>query len=514
MKMKMMRKLLGLAILLIVGDSQELEPCKGRKSYNRNDEPCLVRECRAITYGMKYDDADKCIRAPTCEELQDSSEKQIRKRSKKCRTLAQQKEKGRSWCLQARQGFPFVMTTSTRKNKNNGGNPFCEGNKFWYSFCVTAEATTESKVTIKEIRKTKLRKNEELFAVGSMKAGCAGKISGDPFRPYSRRCGLTYSVQYLQDAVNATEGQLIKKTIESGGIERSYWIFRSKNNTPQDDSAHPKLAPLVIDLHDRNSCAEILSMYSRWLEIAKDENMVVVWPQGAETFGKNQITDQLELDITSWAVEDVPFPATLNDIDDMSFLRKIIEELQGDDDMHIDPNRLYMAGHGNGADMAQQFTFKFPMKVAGVATHGGVLNFPFPLNDTSKLTEANLREYLGKDEIDNIEFDKNSPLQYVLTSKVRVFNVPLEGYPTVLSENTKLWMALNEIDYDNEAKYSSREPFLIRTWRNSRDIVQNLFYVNGYSGDKSIYEVVHFDESSQTNMTTTNFAWDFIKEWY
>jgi len=505
MKMKMMRKLLGLAILLIVGDSQGLELCKGRKSYDRNDEPCKVRKCRAITQGVKYKDADKCIRAPTCAELRDSDDETIRKKSKKCRTLPEQQIQGQSQCLQARQGFPFVMTT-------NGGNEVCEGSMFWYSFCVTAEQTDTSKITIKEIRKTKLKENEELFAVGSMKAGCAGLISDNPFRPYSRRCGLTYSVQYLQEALDK-KGELFKKTIISGGIERSYWVYHLNAN------GNSVKHPLVIDLHDFHSCAEILSLYSGWMETAwYHEKMAVVWPQGVETFGR--IDGQLTKDVTSWAAKNMPFPATDEDIDDTSFLLDMINDLlQGNNGMHIDPDLIYMAGHGNGAFMAQQFAFEHPQLVAGVATHAGFLQALPDLDGNM----YDIMNYANANS--NVVFSPTSGGPFLnLVQKVPIVNIhgtsdeivsleqgghcPGGGGPCIVTigaqANHEQWAVLNGVGGKPEV-VKLPELLTVQTLRATDDSVGvQLITVSGASHD-SVYE--------NLCVKTTRIAWEFLQNY-
>jgi len=325
-------------------------------------------------------------------------------------------------------------------------------------------------------------------------------------------------------------GKLLKKTIESGDFERSYWVFRSKPNLNHPDRRDPinpdlrdlpgpdNLTPLVIDLHDFNSCAEILSLYSGWLEIAASQNMVVVWPQGVETFGR--VDGQLAKEVTSWAAKNIPYPATDEGIDDTSFLLKVIEDLQGNNELGINPDRLYMAGHGNGAFMAQQFAFEHPQLVAGVATHAGFLqalpDLKGDIADVLNFVNAN----------SNVVFSPNSgPLYLKLVQKVPIVNIHATGDEIISYEdgvlspgdgssitqtigaqpNHERWAVLNGLGALKPGYVKLPDNSTIQTFRATDDSVGVQFItVEGEFHDSIYTKLGSFVE-------TTALAWDFLK---
>ena len=61
------------------------------------------------------------------------------------------------------------------------------------------------------------------------------------------------------------------------------------------------------------------------------------------------------------------------DVDDVSFLKSMIEKLVADNDKNtqykVDPTRIYMTGHSNGCAMAQRFTAEHSELIAAVGCH-------------------------------------------------------------------------------------------------------------------------------------------------
>jgi polyhydroxybutyrate depolymerase len=96
--------------------------------------------------------------------------------------------------------------------------------------------------------------------------------------------------------------------------------------------------PLVIDLHGHAESPSHQRYISGFHALAESEGFIVVWPYGL---------------CDSWNSGPVCCPpASKDNIDDVGFLRKMVEHLSGQYD--IDLNRIYVTGLSNGCSMAQR----------------------------------------------------------------------------------------------------------------------------------------------------------------
>lgn len=294
---------------------------------------------------------------------------------------------GQTDCYQARSGFPFAVTTNERRN--TGDDVTCAGNTKWFGFCVTQEATEHSPLKIEEIRKFRLREQDELFAVASARAGCNGKTAGgftEIFNPYDNQCGNTYAELLLPQAAQQAQGSIERKTITVDGRDRSYIIFRSFLNLNPQFNPAPGKAPLVLDLHGYTGCAEFNVYYTGWLQVAASQNMVLVWPQSGGYAGFNLLAGQAENYITSWNTADTDFLIGRDQTDDVKFLDELIAEVESSETYQVDKNRVYMAGHSDGSNMAQKYALEKSDKIAGVASHANFLR-AYDLIDADNLDE-------------------------------------------------------------------------------------------------------------------------------
>jgi len=476
--------------------NDDLLRCKGRDAVDllNPGPPCRVRECRAM-FRTKWKEASSCIRAPTCDELRNSSNKRHRWFSNMC------DKEGATECFQVRKNFPFALTTS--RKGNTGDSTTCEGNMKWTGFCVINEAINGAKVEIGLTRRTTLTsESEELFAVASFKAGCSGLNSGYNIRPYNNKCGNTLAARGLPLTVSATNGELTLKTMTtSDGLARRYYIFRSFFNlNPGPGSS---AAPLVVDLHGFGQCPELMAFYTGWLDIAARENMVLVWPEATQISAFNPLEGVFDPFLTSWATNPLS-PASLRGIDDVGFLREMIKDIQGNDMYNVDPSRLYMVGHSNGSEMAQKFAFKEQNMTAGVAAHSLFLTaFPRSQEEVSEaITEGTLLASSISDgglklvspvPIINVHAILDQVVPYVDTGDSIFFGA---------AKNTLLWSDINECTGNKTDIFSGYK-------------IESHVECGGGAEVKllTIEGAGHFPyEGIETDIATTKLAWEFIKQ--
>lgn len=156
--------------------------------------------------------------------------------------------------------------------------------------------------------------------------------------------------------------------ITYGGRERCWYL-----HVP--DGVDPGGAPLVVDFHAFNSCAENNQFYTGWKEIAEKEKLLLVWPQGTEDLAP------APYDSPSWnagqccgSAGEVPlqFPeGPAFNIDDEGFIVAMVEHIAGTN--AVDSTRVYMAGHSNGCNMAQRMAERRSSLVAAVGCHAAYL---------------------------------------------------------------------------------------------------------------------------------------------
>mmetsp|Transcript_47883 Transcript_47883/g.93542 ORF Transcript_47883/g.93542 Transcript_47883/m.93542 type:complete len:522 (-) Transcript_47883:151-1716(-) len=509
-----MLKLLALALGLVADIvTAELPKCTGRDARNLfpPHSPCRVRECRA-TQQKNWKNSKKCLRAPTCEEIRQSENKNHRRYSKMCQ------KKNATECFQIRLGFPFALTTS--KKKNNGDPDTCEGLTKWYGLCVTKESENGSKVEIGMIRRTIMKEGEkELFAVASNRAGCSGfvNIKSIEGNPYSSKCGETYIAKQLPFIEAPTQGKITMETITTAdGRVRKYLLFRSKANMLSTDGGK---APLIVDIHGYSGCAEYNAIMIGWLSIAATQNMVVAWPQSLEFAGINPFNGIYHPFVSSWSVRNFPTDATIAGIDDMAFLKDMIREIQGRKELNMDPSRLYMTGHSLGSGMAQQFALEESAITAALVQFAFfMVSFPQTQEETLQFINKGILELSN---ISNVGVKLVSPVPVFTVHATEDETVPynevkctpeelLQGcQPTPGARwNNNLWAAINECTKSNNKQFLTPAPYNITTFTEcSGDEVNavevKLLTIEGGTHTPFTYFGQPIDATQQ--------AWEFIK---
>lgn len=169
--------------------------------------------------------------------------------------------------------------------------------------------------------------------------------------------------------------------------------------------------PLVMDVHGMGSCPLYSAGYTGWMQKAEEECFMVVWPSGRENFlqprcfntpGFLDRKEVLKIDENANAdaedddedfatmpcccLDDTTFLSADKAVDPL-FLKMaidhVVESMENDDSeeqVSIDTNRIYMAGHSNGCMMSLAMAALYSDTVAAVCCHAGSLTTPFAVD--------------------------------------------------------------------------------------------------------------------------------------
>lgn len=141
-------------------------------------------------------------------------------------------------------------------------------------------------------------------------------------------------------ATATTEG----RTLIVGDLERSYTLVQP---VPQDGPM-----PLLIALHPFGGRPESLMLSSRFAELAETDGVLVAFPAGVSG---------------SWNAGPCCGDAVIQEIDDVAFIRSLIEELESQ--YPVDPGQVFVTGFSNGGGL----TYRVGCELSDVITAIGVV---------------------------------------------------------------------------------------------------------------------------------------------
>jgi len=154
-------------------------------------------------------------------------------------------------------------------------------------------------------------------------------------------------------AVNVKPGDY-EQSLTFGGRERRYLLHLP----PSIRGAQP--LPLVIVLHGGANTPEMAERMSGMSPKADSAGFIVAYPQGTTT-----PNDQLY----TWNAGTCCGYALDNNVDDVGFIRALIEQLQAE--YSIDPKRIFVNGISNGGMMAYRLGCELSDKLAAIAPIAG-----------------------------------------------------------------------------------------------------------------------------------------------
>ena len=142
---------------------------------------------------------------------------------------------------------------------------------------------------------------------------------------------------------------------------------------PRTNVIPPEGWPRVMMLHGAGGSSKNVFESTGWAELGEKEGTVTVFPDGTprdeskpESFLGNPQTwnSGAKLSLSSGASS-----AIAKNIDDVGFLTQLIQRVCRQ--LRIDPRRIYVAGHSNGAQMAYRFASERSTMVAAVGVMAG-----------------------------------------------------------------------------------------------------------------------------------------------
>jgi len=182
------------------------------------------------------------------------------------------------------------------------------------------------------------------FALALAASACGGGGEPEDAVPTSTT-GIAVTVPPLDPTCVAAEPVATGtsfETIESGGIERSYLRY-------VPSSYEGVAMPVVVDLHDSGSTA-------------LEEATISGLSQTAETDGFVTLTPQATGDPPAWDHR--------GDSADVAFVADLLDQAQ--DDFCLEPQRVYLAGLGDGARFAGRLACDLSDRIAAVGVVGDV----------------------------------------------------------------------------------------------------------------------------------------------
>ncbi len=136
---------------------------------------------------------------------------------------------------------------------------------------------------------------------------------------------------------------------------RTYLLHLPRNHHAQ------RAWPFILVLHGAFGTASRMERQSGFSELADREGFVVAYPNGIGLFGYLQ----------HWNAGHCCGLAEMDRVDDVGFLRYVMHDVSNQ--VHIDPQRLYVVGYSNGAMLAYRFASENSESIAALGVVAGSL---------------------------------------------------------------------------------------------------------------------------------------------
>ncbi len=152
----------------------------------------------------------------------------------------------------------------------------------------------------------------------------------------------------------STAGRRIHVHLKAAGLSRSAVLYLPK-------SAGDGLSPLVVVLHGRFGSGGLVERELGFDSLAAEYGFLVVYPDGRHRGWNDGRTDAKSPHIQGQDAH----------VDDVAFLDALIARIEAH--YRIDRRRIFLAGHSNGAFMANRYAAERPENIAAVASVAGTL---------------------------------------------------------------------------------------------------------------------------------------------
>jgi polyhydroxybutyrate depolymerase len=196
-------------------------------------------------------------------------------------------------------------------------------------------------------------------AVVLVLAGCGAEGDGSSGTEVSDGTEVRDGEQ-VPDVVPALgEAQTTEHTLMVDGRERTYSVY-APASLPAEGPV-----PVVLFLHGGLGSGEQLGETAHVAEHAEDASYLAVLPDGATND---------EGRFRTWNGGRCCGPAMNADVDDVAFIAALLDEVEAEWD--VDADRVYAAGHSNGAIMANRLACDLPGTFAAIGAVAGSLETP------------------------------------------------------------------------------------------------------------------------------------------
>jgi len=177
-------------------------------------------------------------------------------------------------------------------------------------------------------------------------------------------CGpLPAALRYLPyegtDPATTATGQVSEGTISTDDGRNRHFRLYVPASLPSDDPV-----PLLVALHGGMGTSSQFAVNAGFDALAESNRFIVVYPDGI-----GHLADGSGLQ--TWNGGYCCGPAAANDVDDVGFIRSVIDRVSSQ--FAIDPDRTYAAGHSNGAILAYRLACELSDLIVGVGLQAGSL---------------------------------------------------------------------------------------------------------------------------------------------
>jgi polyhydroxybutyrate depolymerase len=278
--------------------------------------------------------------------------------------------------------------------------------------------------------------------------------------------GVTLSLNRLKPAYPSPGSYEL--SIDIGGQARSYLV-----HIPPAYNGETPL-PLVIALHGYGGNPRNMESATFLSLKADEENFIVVYPRGISSD-------------FSWNAGFCCGQAALNNVDDVEFIRRLVEKTR--EDLNIDSKRIYAAGFSNGGMMCHRLGAELSDLFAAIAvvagsigkTLGGSLIIAAPSEAVSVIV------FHGRqDQVVPYDGDRFSS-EYMFSS---------------VDEAVSFWV---------QADHCSNIPWVEES--SSGNIIKTTYSGGVNSTEVILYTIMNGAHSwSFSGISTTNLIWEFFEK--
>lgn len=156
--------------------------------------------------------------------------------------------------------------------------------------------------------------------------------------------------------------------LQSGGRERTYHVQVPSGRDPS------KRLPAVLVFHGAGAGGAQYLARNGWAAKAEAEGFLAVAPEGLPA--RPGLPPQFWANPRLWNDGQLRPEAARTKVDDVAFVEDLLTDL--DRRFQVDPSRVFLAGHSNGAGMAFALAARLADRFAGLAVVAGHCSNPNP----------------------------------------------------------------------------------------------------------------------------------------